>query len=50
MSFIIPVMIIQKLLAQNAGKEYSIPWDAEKEMGCLCDIGFAWNRYIWTGI
>lgn len=27
-------------LAQNAEREYSTPWDADMQMGCLCDIGF----------
>lgn len=27
-------------LADEAGRDYSIPWDAYKMYGCVCDIGF----------
>mmetsp|Transcript_10940 Transcript_10940/g.16482 ORF Transcript_10940/g.16482 Transcript_10940/m.16482 type:complete len:215 (+) Transcript_10940:21-665(+) len=27
-------------LAEEAGREYSTPWDANKNTGCVCDIGF----------
>ncbi len=30
----------QRELADNAGAVYSTPWDANKQMGCLCDYGF----------
>mmetsp|Transcript_12144 Transcript_12144/g.18190 ORF Transcript_12144/g.18190 Transcript_12144/m.18190 type:complete len:327 (+) Transcript_12144:259-1239(+) len=30
----------QRTLAQLAGKEYSKPWDALKQVGCYCDKGF----------
>jgi len=27
-------------LAEEAGRVYSTPWDANKNTGCVCDIGF----------
>lgn len=30
----------QKNLAQKAGKEYNLPWDAMKAFGCVCDPGY----------
>jgi len=30
----------QKLLATEAGKTYSAPWDATKHVGCICDAGY----------
>lgn len=30
----------QKHLAEEAGATYSAPWDASKEQGCICDIGY----------
>ena len=30
----------QKALAMRAGKEYSTPWDSNKQIGCVCDIGY----------
>ena len=29
-----------KVLAELAGRNYSIPWDAMKIWGCLCDKGY----------
>lgn len=29
----------QKQLALEAGRVYSTPWDAEKQLGCVCDLG-----------
>ena len=29
-----------KVLAANAGRDYSDPWDAMKIWGCHCDIGY----------
>ena len=29
----------EKQLAIEAGRVYSTPWDAEKELGCVCDLG-----------
>ncbi len=29
-----------KVLAERAGRNYSIPWDAMKIWGCVCDKGF----------
>jgi hypothetical protein len=26
-------------LASDAGRVYSTPWDAEKQLGCVCDLG-----------
>merc|ERR1711939_1005958 len=31
--------IIQEQLAYEASKTYSEPWDALKEVGCVCDLG-----------
>lgn len=30
----------EKLLAQKAGRTYTLPWDANKHVGCLCDAGY----------
>ena len=30
----------EKQLADNVGRVYSTPWDAEKFVGCLCDKGY----------
>ena len=32
--------ISQKQLAVQAGRVYATPWDATKQMGCQCDLGF----------
>lgn len=29
-----------KQLAEDAGRVYDTPWDADKFVGCVCDIGF----------
>lgn len=29
-----------KQIAEEAGATYDAPWDAEKNMGCICDAGF----------
>jgi len=29
-----------KQLAEDAGRVYETPWDADKFVGCVCDIGF----------
>lgn len=34
------VCLTQKALAEQAGTTYATPWDAEKQVGCKCDIGF----------
>lgn len=31
--------VTQEILAYEASKTYSEPWDAQKEAGCVCDIG-----------
>lgn len=33
------VCFTQKQLAIEAGRVYSTPWDAEKQLGCVCDLG-----------
>ncbi len=33
------VCFTQKQLAMEASRIYSTPWDAEKEVGCVCDLG-----------
>jgi hypothetical protein len=33
------VCFSQAQLATDAGRVYSTPWDAEKELGCVCDLG-----------
>lgn len=33
------VCFTQKQLAVEAGRVYSTPWDAEKQLGCVCDLG-----------
>ena len=30
----------EKILASNADRTYSAPWDAMKEVGCICDTGY----------
>lgn len=30
----------QMQLAEEAGRTYSTPWDATKNVGCVCDMGF----------
>eukprot|EP01031_Cornospumella_fuschlensis_P031117 gene31117-37607_t len=27
-------------LAEDAGRVYETPWDADKHVGCVCDVGF----------
>ena len=34
------VCLTQKALAIEGGTTYSAPWDAEKQVGCKCDIGY----------
>ena len=34
------ICFTQKQLAENVGRVYSDPWDAEKFAGCLCDKGW----------
>jgi hypothetical protein len=29
----------QRQLAIEAGRVYATPWDADKQMGCVCDLG-----------
>jgi hypothetical protein len=44
----------QQQLAQNAGRVYDTPWDATKNVGCVCDLGFRgpdcslgrWDIYV----
>jgi len=31
--------VTQEILAYEASKTYSEPWDAQKEAGCVCDLG-----------
>jgi len=31
--------VTQEILAYEASKTYSAPWDAQKEAGCVCDLG-----------
>lgn len=33
------VCFTQKQLATEAGRVYNTPWDAEKQVGCVCDLG-----------
>lgn len=33
------VCLTENQLAEEAGREYSTPWDADKQVGCVCDIG-----------
>jgi len=33
------VCFTQQQLAQEAGRDYSKPWDANKHVGCVCDLG-----------
>ena len=30
----------QKVLASRAGRNYTTPWDSNKEIGCVCDMGY----------
>jgi hypothetical protein len=30
----------QKQMAEEVGRIYDTPWDAEKSYGCVCDLGF----------
>ena len=30
----------EKVLADRAGRVYDLPWDAKKQVGCVCDYGF----------
>lgn len=32
--------ITQQQLAVENGRSYEVPWDATKQVGCVCDIGF----------
>ena len=34
------ICMTQKALAANQGTTYTTPWDAQKHVGCLCDIGY----------
>ena len=34
------VCYTQKELAEEANRIYEVPWDAEKNTGCVCDLGF----------
>jgi hypothetical protein len=34
------ICVTAKQLAAEAGKVYATPWDAVKQQGCVCDIGF----------
>ena len=29
----------QRQLAEEAGQTYTAPWDANKHVGCVCDLG-----------
>jgi hypothetical protein len=29
-----------KQLAEDAGRIYESPWDADKNIGCVCDAGY----------
>jgi hypothetical protein len=33
------ICMTQKQLAEDAGQVYVSPWDADKHVGCLCDLG-----------
>jgi hypothetical protein len=33
------ICMTQRQLAEDAGQIYSSPWDADKHVGCLCDLG-----------
>ena len=33
------VCFTQKQLADEAGRTYTTPWDAQKQVGCVCDLG-----------
>eukprot|EP01031_Cornospumella_fuschlensis_P027548 gene27549-33274_t len=30
----------ERTLAEDAGRVYETPWDADKHVGCVCDVGF----------
>ncbi len=30
----------ERILANHAGRVYDIPWDSNKSLGCVCDLGF----------
>jgi hypothetical protein len=32
--------LTQRQLADEAGRVYDAPWDADKHVGCFCDIGY----------
>lgn len=34
------VCYTQRQLAEDAGRIYETPWDADKNVGCVCDLGF----------
>jgi len=34
------VCYTEKQLAEDAGRIYETPWDADKFVGCVCDLGF----------
>lgn len=34
------ICMSQSQMAEEAGRVYSSPWDAEKIWGCVCDIGY----------
>jgi hypothetical protein len=34
------ICFTQKQLAAEAGKTYTTPWDAVKQAGCVCDLGY----------
>merc|ERR1711968_235769 len=34
------VCYTQKQIAEEAGRIYTTPWDANKVVGCVCDLGF----------
>lgn len=34
------VCFTQRQMAEEAGREYSTPWDADRHVGCVCDPGF----------
>lgn len=49
------ICMTQKLMAEQAGRTYTSPWDAEKHYGCVCDMGHrgidcsectCWTRFI----
>ncbi len=34
------VCYTQRQLAEDVGRIYETPWDADKNVGCVCDLGF----------